>query len=431
MSIKERFLGMSLIKKFNLISFIILLICSAVLGRWVSTRIESQIVERVGHTTSLFAGSVIAPVVMQLTEGGEMAGAGSIEAILNTSLLGEELVALKIWNHQGQILYSSNPTEVGATFPLEAGLQAAWEGEVSVEISDLDRAEHDLQRRFSKRLLETYSPIVEPGTGRIVAVVEFYQSVAGIQRELQDVRTQTWAIAAGIVGLIYFSLVLLVRGGSRTIITQRDELVERVGEYKDVLRRNRELNQRLVSAAARTTTLNEQFLRRIAAELHDGPGQEIGYSLLILDRLPEEAKDTTVPIKAALDRALKDIRLISAGLQTPVLESYSVEKVVLRAARVHQGRTQSSVTVTTDARVAASTAAKITLYRVLQEALSNAYKHGGDKSPRVEVREMDKNIHLKVIDSGQGARDLQGEGPHLGMAIMRERIPKEGKTPVI
>ena len=62
------FRRLTLIQKFNIISLVLLVISSVVLGYWVSSQIESRVVERIGHTSSLFAGSVIAPSIRAMLE---------------------------------------------------------------------------------------------------------------------------------------------------------------------------------------------------------------------------------------------------------------------------------------------------------------------------------------------------------------------------
>ena len=427
-----RFRDWSLIQKFNAVSLLIFLTCLVVLGRWVSGQIESRVLVRVGHTTALFAGSIVAPPVLEMLSSDGSAGLGAIDAALDSSGLGQEIRSLKIWDAGGRVIHSSNPSEVGKSFEIEAGLLSAWNGVVSAEISDLNRAEHSVQRKLSDVLLETYSPIREPGTGRIVAVVEFYQSVDAFRAELRSARAQSWGITTAVVALIYLSLVALVRSGSRTIVRQRDALQRQLTEYEALLESNRELHERLRLSAARVTALNEQFLRRIAAELHDGPGQEIAYALLTLDGLatPDADAGSSEPrnsdgLREALERSLADIRSISSGLRSPDLGKLSVEEVARRAVRIHGRRVPSRI----DLQIGllpehATLASKITLFRVLQESLSNAFRHADDTSPVVKVTEVQKKIYLEVIDHGPGLTEMEyeGVGPHLGLEVMRERV---------
>ena len=339
--------SLSLVQKFNVISLILLLVSLVIIGSWVSNQIETRVVARIGHTSSLFAGSVIAPAVRTMLREGDSSEIGESElmAMLFNTSLDDEIVAMKIWDSEGRILSSTNPEEIGKVYEIEAGLKSAWSGVVSAEISDMDREEHVVQRLEAKRLLETYSPIREPGTGRILAVVEFYQSVTGIEDEIRDARIKSWIIVCTVVAIIYLSLVFLVGTGSRTILHQRDELDRRVHEYRQLLDRNSELNQRVRASAVRTTALNERYLRTIAAELHDGPAQDLGYTLLILDRADSAAfedsqnvNDRKNDMKMALERSLKEIRDICAGLKSPELERLSVDEVVKRAARIQGNR---------------------------------------------------------------------------------------------
>ena len=84
----------------------------------------------------------------------------------------------------------------------------------------------------------------------------------------------------------------------------------------------RRLQERVRLAAGRTTALNEQALRRISADLHDGPGQALALALLRLDSLesPADARSTDfATVHGAVRDALNEVRSISAGLRLPEL----------------------------------------------------------------------------------------------------------------
>ena len=405
-----------------------------IIGSWVSNQIESRVIARVGHATSLFAGSIITPGVIDLLQNQISSNVSDLAfaKILSAAKLGDHIVAFKVWDRAGRVIYSSNREEIGNVFTIEAGLLEAWEGVVSAEISDLDRDEHKWQRTRATRLLETYSPIREPGTGQILAVVEFYQSVAEIEQEIRRARTLSWIIVGAVVLMIYLSLVAIVVTGSRTIIAQKDELQRAVAEYRILSDRNIVLNDRLRSAAVRATALNESYLRGIAAELHDGPGQDLGYSLLILDRFAPKAdmpsdkkKDVTKDLRMALERALEEIRHISAGLRSPDLENFTVEEAVTHAVRIHGTRSGAQITAhCQNVPSTAPLATKITIFRVIQESLINAHRHAGDELPRVIVTGKNGVIIVQITDSGPGMPDesVFKNGIHLGISVMKERV---------
>jgi len=417
----HRLSNLSLIAKFNLISLVILLIGSAATGWWITDQIESNVLLRAGHATSMFTGSVVAPLVEDLLQSGNGPDDARLDDVLNLAGLGEKIVAFKVWSSNGQVIHSSNRAEIGRSFEVESNLERAWNGEVSAEISQLERPEHFEQRKSARRLLEIYTPVRQPGTGTILAVLEFYQSVSEFEREIRGARIQTWGIVAGLVAVIYLSLVLLVRGGSRTIVHQRDEMERRVREYQRVVVKNTQLDERLRATAARTTALNEEYLRGIAADLHDGPAQDIGYALLKMnDSSAGEPENSQTTLKRALD----DIRNISAGLRSPELDGLSLGETVRRAVRGHQNRSGQTVTTRcSNLPQAVSLANKITVFRVIQESLTNASRHSGDDSPTVSVAHQNGWIELKIEDRGPGFSRIESNGTtHLGIAVMRERV---------
>jgi signal transduction histidine kinase len=63
------------------------------------------------------------------------------------------------------------------------------------------------------------------------------------------------------------------------------------------------------------------------------------------------------------------------------------------------------------------------LYRIVQECLNNVIKHSGAKEARVELRGTEKEINLRVSDSGRGF-DMESPGAKkgLGLVSMRERL---------
>ncbi len=142
-----------------------------------------------------------------------------------------------------------------------------------------------MERRYWSRLLELYLPVRRSGSDEIIAVVEFYQLPDAIDREVGQAQLVSWALVAGAIGLSFLLLFGIVKQGSDTIGRQESALQRQVGELSELLAQNTELNDRVRAAAERTTTLNERSLRRISADLHDGPGQTVALALMRVDSL--------------------------------------------------------------------------------------------------------------------------------------------------
>src|SRR5262249_46888881 len=136
-------------------------------------------------------------------------------------------------------------------------------------------------------------------------------------------------------------------------------------------------------------------------------------------------------VHGAVREALSELRTISANLRTPELEPLSLAEVAERAIDAHRRRTGAQVVFTAhEVAEHAPLPIKIAVLRTLQEALSNATRHGRSGEPiDVELRRSDEQLHLTVVDHGRGfdvreSRNLGG----LGVAGMRERAQLLGGT---
>ena len=202
------------------------------------------------------------------------------------------------------------------------------------------------------------------------------------------------------MSIMYLLLFGLVRRGSQTIVAQRRELGERVAELSRLLERNAKLDARVRGAAARTTAVNERFLRRISADLHDGPGQDLGFALMRLETMADGCRARR---RASLRRArcADDFRRGPHRASSPRLPSCARSpracncrnSTALSAARSPRARfattsarpARSRALATTGEPVDVSLPVKITLYRLLQESLANGFRHAGGADQRVTL----------------------------------------------
>jgi signal transduction histidine kinase len=248
---------------------------------------------------------------------------------------------------------------------------------------------------------------------------------------------------AATVAVMYLLLFALVRRGSKTIDAQQRELSSKVTQLMELGAKNEQLHERVRRAAGRTAALNEVFLRRISADLHDGPGQDMGLALMQFELIGKTCLlcpggnhglfSTTAEFHAiqnALQSALNDLRAISAGLQLPEIDKLSIPEIVARAIRDYERKAGSSVELGSTAPPApASLSVKITLYRLLQESLTNGFRHASGLEQRVHVSAESGWLKVEVSDRGLGfdANRLVPEG-HMGLAGMRERVEILGGT---
>jgi len=407
-----------------------LLIGMLTIGMWLQREIRHMFIDRTAAVTALYADSFLAHHIQGLAESSVL-DADTIaeldEHFLGTSL-GDNFVTVKLWASDGTIAYSTDVGLIGRVYDIDSELERALAGEVVSQITDLSDPENEQERLVADSLIETYVPIFDE-TGKAMAVAEFYQTPDALLADIGSAQLRGWGILAIATAALYLALFGLVRRASRLIESQRVELEGNVSRLSNLLAQNQHLRERMRGAAAKATALNEQYLRRISADLHDGPAQDVALALLRMESLDGGEGCSTDPrdlqtVQSALESAMTDIRSIARGLRMPEIEKLSAADTVSRVIRDFERVAGTTVDVRlTGAPETAPLSVKITLYRILQESLANSFKHASGASPTVTVATRDDDLFLEISDDGPGfdADDPPRDGS-LGLAGMRERV---------
>jgi signal transduction histidine kinase len=446
--VKSLFERFSLSQRFLLASFPLLLAATIVIGWWVGEQVEDSVVRRIGGVTALYVRSFVAPHAQTLASSDDLTPSDreDLAALLHNTPLGEKIVSLKIWRADGRVLFSSdNPGEIGKTFPLDEGLETALKGGISSEISDRSegqREEHGAPR--AARLLETYTPIHADRQGKVFAAAEFYSSPEEVDRDAFAAQQRSWLIVSGTMLALYLLLSIVVLGGSRKIVEQQHDLADKVNELTGLNAQNNVLHERVRRAADQAAALNETFLRRISSDIHDGPGQDLGFALMQLKNITDRAGDTgkagdaqyaetIVPVRLAVESALSDLCAISADLQLPDIEPLPLREIADRVVRDYETKTGCTVTLVNELDgQQAALPVKITLYRLLQEALANTYRHAKCRNPHVLVKSDTESLTLEVTDDGPGFNtEAALKKGRLGLTGMRQRAEVLGGSFVV
>ena len=416
----------------------------SVIGAWVTSQIEEGVVDRTAATTALYVDSLVAPPLQDLAESDTLTpeSIDRLDWLFADTPLGQEVVVFQVWDPTGRIVYGTVPSLVGQQFPVEDELARALTGEVSADIGQPEGAAElppDIPR---DELIEIYSPIRSRSTGEVIAAAEFYYATDDLAGDVAAAQRRSWLV----VGEPRWSSICSLRRSSSVLATpsagSSGSSAIRSSRLTEVVQQNQELHERVRGAAARTAALNERFLRRFSAELHDGPAQEISLALLRLDHLAalagaselRRAVKTEIErelevIQGSLRRSLKDVRATSSGLLLPHLGALTVDQTLEHVVRGHQRRTGlAAEIVQRDLPAQAPLATKIALYRIVQEALNNAWRHADGAAPTVTVTGSDGRLLIEVADPGPGFDPAVAEGSetHLGLVSMRERAESLG-----
>lgn len=400
-------------------------------GYFVSSRIEAVVVSNTANATALYMESFVAPLTQDLARSSALTAQSraQIGRLLAGTVLGKRVVSFKIWREGGLLVDASNTSLVGQSFPPTENLKLAWAGEVRADFEDTDDPEDSTENAMGLPLLEIYSPIRDIESGRVIAVAEFYEVATQLEADLTRARLASWAAVALVMLAIGASLFAIVLRGSRLIDHQLEAM-------KDLSSRNVALRLRVQGAAARFAAMNDQTLRRIGADLHDGPAQLMGFAALRLDALRHEAGPQSAGAVDEVARAIKDsmaeIRTISRGLSLPDIDRRALPDLIQGLADSHKARTGAEVAVVTTVEpgVDLPEAAKICIYRFVQEGLNNGWRHAEGKGQEVALEVQADRLTLTVADRGPGfAAPLSGagtDGTTLGLAGLADRVESLG-----
>ncbi len=183
-------------------------------------------------------------------------------------------------------------------------------------------------------------------------------------------------------------------------------------------------------------------MQRILLDIHDGPVQHMYAALSQID-LMESALDRSTGIdpevvtrkdriRKLLEDGLTEVRSFIGAFRAPEFEHRPLRQLIDELLLQHEHLTDTEISVEADPDLPdADLPVKIALYRILQEGLSNAYRHGGASVVHVKlhrVKEMpNSRLRLEIVDNGAGfdTRDALGES-HFGLRGMRDRVEMVG-----
>lgn len=235
-------------------------------------------------------------------------------------------------------------------------------------------------------------------------------------------------------------------GAEKELRRARDELEARVQDRTAELATANVLLQREITehehaeSSLRQLTgqlfhLRDEEQRRLARELHDGATQTlIALSVnlaLIRDAIPSGDCSTTKVIADStrlLQQCTEELRTISYLLHPPLLNELGLAATLHDFAEGFQDRSGIRVSVNIDPGLGRfGQQLELTVFRVVQEALSNIRRHAQSKSAAISLEQQSDFLHLEISDAGLGIPPevLASTGSNvagMGIAGMRERV---------
>lgn len=191
----------------------------------------------------------------------------------------------------------------------------------------------------------------------------------------------------------------------------------------------------LAALAAHVEAVKEQERLKLAREVHDDLGGnltaiKIGLSWLMRHLPSGEAGLTqrTAYLDNVVDQTIEATHRIATSLRPPVLDFGIVSALEWQVQHFGRNTDIACVFDAPDTPVPLDADAAISVFRIVQEALTNVAKHARATRVRVELALRDGTLEVRVTDNGQGMQPARGKNgkPGFGVLGMRERAAALG-----
>jgi len=198
------------------------------------------------------------------------------------------------------------------------------------------------------------------------------------------------------------------------------------------------LNQELRRLSSSLIAAQDDERRRIARELHDGLGQDLSAAKMMLDGIvhleqPTPArKQTAADVSMLIDRSIKQVRSISHLLHPPLLDEVGLNSALQWYLEGLTKRSGIQTFLEVDPRDFPRLGPELetAVFRIVQEALTNVFRHSGANTGWVTLAKADGEIVVTVRDNGKGiperVSELRGDSIGIGIGGMRQRVKEFG-----
>jgi PAS domain S-box-containing protein len=221
-----------------------------------------------------------------------------------------------------------------------------------------------------------------------------------------------------------------------SLANQSASALENARLYEELAERERELHDLL----GKLLTSQEEERRRVAYDIHDGLAQTAAAAHQHLQAFarhhppdPFLAQDELQLALELVQQTVREARQVIADLRPTVLDDFGLAAAVrlqVETLELEGWEVEYEVALGGERL---PTEVETTLYRVAQEAITNARKHARASRARVVLERLGENVRLEVRDEGRGfwpdeTADASGPGERIGLSGMRERVSLLGGT---
>jgi signal transduction histidine kinase len=240
-------------------------------------------------------------------------------------------------------------------------------------------------------------------------------------RPIQELVTLARAVKAG-----QYDLKAQVRAQDEV-----GELAAAFNEMTAAIRHKENARQKLLR---QVISAGEEERKRVARELHDHTGQSLTSQIAVLSAVEHQCSDprlrkSLVEVRALTEQTLAEVHDLAVALRPAMLDDLGLTVALQRHCQKFQERFKLQVVCPEgglgEERLPPEI--ELTIYRVVQEALTNAVRHGSARRVHVLVQPVTRGVLVTVRDNGVGFdgtnwRERCLQGNHLGLLGLEERV---------
>jgi signal transduction histidine kinase len=236
-----------------------------------------------------------------------------------------------------------------------------------------------------------------------------------------------------LLSIFVFGLVFVLESTHQRQRERSRELERTNAELRSQTETVRQLSAHLLR-------LQDEERRRFARELHDSAGQLLAALNMKLANICAEAGQLSPEGAGALadsiefvDKLISEIRTISHLLHPPLLDEVGLDSALRWYVNGFAERSRISVSLDIPSQICRlPREMEISLFRIVQEALTNVHRHSGSPSARIYLRCSLQEVRIEIHDAGHGippdkqSQLNRGAKAGVGISGMRERARELG-----
>lgn len=202
-----------------------------------------------------------------------------------------------------------------------------------------------------------------------------------------------------------------------------EQFMEKAGYEKELTEKNRLLRKQ--SRLLEVT--EEQEKDRIRKDLHDGVGQTLAALKVNLGIAKTKDDDEQLVDNAInlADSAISEMRAVLNTLNPPKLDEGLAKAIEQMAEQINKMEGPVVKVESSDNLKSFNDTVALNIYRVIQEAVSNAIKHSGCSEIKIDLTDDENRLHISIADDGTGF-NIEDSHTGMGLSTMSDRVKMLG-----